>query len=86
MEDRVEKFPGNSDDGLTRTAPGFDAFVEVARIGAVFLGNQCALHQFGAGGSVAALGDRTDMLAIVGLVDTRRNAEVRGQFAGVGKV
>ena len=85
VEDGVEKFPCSGDNNLARAAPGFDAFVEATQAGAVFYRDQRALHPPGAGGFVATLGDTTDTLAVVGLA-TRRNAEVGGKIARLGKV
>lgn len=41
VKDRIEKIPGNSDDGLVRAASRFDALVEVAQAGIVALGDEC---------------------------------------------
>ena len=43
VEDCVEKLPGNSDNGLARATFGFDTFVKITQVGAVPLGNECAL-------------------------------------------
>ena len=66
VEDCVEKFPGNSDVGLAHAAPGFDFLVKIAQVGAVALGNECTLHQLGAGNFALALGDPSNTKTIVG--------------------
>ena len=44
------------------------------------------MHQFAAGGFIPTLGDKSDKLTIVGLADARRDAQVSGQLARIGKV
>ena len=86
VEDRVEKFPSNSDNSLAGAAPRFDAFVEVTHVGAVFYGDERKLYQPGASSFIVTLGDAVDELRIVGLADVRRSANVGGEIAELGKI
>ena len=71
VKDRVEKIPGNSDDGLVRAASRFDAFVEVAHAGIVALGDECISHWRDAGDCALVPGGAFDTRAIVKLADAR---------------
>ena len=78
VEDRVEKPPGSSNDCLARASFGFETFIETAQVRTVSYSGERTLHQHGTGNFTAMLGDTTDTPTVVRLVDTRRNAEVRG--------
>ena len=85
-EDRAEKLPDSSDNRLARAAFGFETIIEATQIGTVSYSGERALHQHGMGNFAAMLGDTANTLAIVGLVDMRRNAEVSGEMAEFAKI